>query len=380
MSRIIDIRSQLPKHLTKKYSRRTLREITDIAIHHSLTGFDLAGSAPQGFSNFHVNNLNWPEIAYPFVIVKDGTIYYCTDILNVSYHVGNSNRFSVGICVAGDFRKGKDEQPTKAQQESLRWLVNSYLKPMLPNYQRTRGHNEFPGYSWKQCPEFDYRAVISNSTLVAAVPATSLPNTYTIQQGDTFWSIANELRDVSVADLQRLNPDVKPTELRVGQVIKLKSDTITTEEKVEVPAPQVKGTQVSGRRTLSLKNPFMRGDDVREVQSAVGVTTDGIFGPNTDRAVRGFQKEQGLAVDGIVGPQTWNAIDNPQSKPKYSRLIRLTTPFMRGDDVKAIQKRLGVKQDGVYGPVTERAVRTFQGKQRITVDGIVGPQTWNRLF
>ena len=32
--------------------------------------------------------------------------------------------------------------------------------------------------------------------------------------------------------------------------------------------------------------------------------TDGIFGANTDYAVRHFQRNNGLAVDGIVGPMT----------------------------------------------------------------------------
>jgi hypothetical protein len=38
------------------------------------------------------------------------------------------------------------------------------------------------------------------------------------------------------------------------------------------------------------------------------VTVDGIFGPNTDAAVRAFQQQKGLAVDGIVGPNTWSAL------------------------------------------------------------------------
>ena len=63
------------------------------------------------------------------------------------------------------------------------------------------------------------------------------------------------------------------------------------------------------------------GDAVRGVQSqfqarnlsgdpSKGLQVDGIFGPKTDAAVRGFQQAAGLVVDGIVGPFTWNALLN----------------------------------------------------------------------
>jgi peptidoglycan hydrolase-like protein with peptidoglycan-binding domain len=62
-----------------------------------------------------------------------------------------------------------------------------------------------------------------------------------------------------------------------------------------------------------------QGDAVRGVQEefqfrnlsgdpTIGVQIDGIFGPETDAAVRGFQEALGLSVDGIVGPLTWRAL------------------------------------------------------------------------
>lgn len=54
--------------------------------------------------------------------------------------------------------------------------------------------------------------------------------------------------------------------------------------------------------TLSLGS---RGEAVRSLQALLGITTDGIFGPNTQRYVLLFQKSKGLVSDGVVGPITW---------------------------------------------------------------------------
>lgn len=52
----------------------------------------------------------------------------------------------------------------------------------------------------------------------------------------------------------------------------------------------------------------MRGEDVAELQRAIGAPVDGVFGPQTAAAVRAFQEARGLPVDGVAGPQTWGAI------------------------------------------------------------------------
>jgi murein DD-endopeptidase MepM/ murein hydrolase activator NlpD len=51
-----------------------------------------------------------------------------------------------------------------------------------------------------------------------------------------------------------------------------------------------------------------QGELVAHVQKALQVSEDGIFGPETDAAVREYQTEAGIQVDGIVGPVTWSAL------------------------------------------------------------------------
>ena len=44
-----------------------------------------------------------------------------------------------------------------------------------------------------------------------------------------------------------------------------------------------------------------------------------------------------------------------------------------------VKKGYPVATDGFFGAKTEQAVINFQTKNKITVDGIVGEQTWNKL-
>jgi peptidoglycan hydrolase-like protein with peptidoglycan-binding domain len=113
------------------------------------------------------------------------------------------------------------------------------------------------------------------------------------------------------------------------------------------------------------------------------VVVDGIFGPLTEAAVRAFQQEKHLAVDGVVGPITWAA------------LIVTVRQGSQGDAVRGVQEEFqfrnlsgdpskGLAVDGIFGPRTDAAVRGFQQALHsdipsVTVDGIVGPVTWQAL-
>jgi zinc D-Ala-D-Ala carboxypeptidase len=108
------------------------------------------------------------------------------------------------------------------------------------------------------------------------------------------------------------------------------------------------------------------------VQGSADIDVDGIFGPETEAAVKSLQTEKGLGVDGIVGPETWPAA-----------IVEISNGA-QGEAVTAAQELLAssatdLAADGIFGPETEKAVREFQEKAGLDVDGIVGPHTWQAL-
>ncbi|MVN85838.1 peptidoglycan-binding protein [Deinococcus sp. HMF7620] len=133
--------------------------------------------------------------------------------------------------------------------------------------------------------------------------------------------------------------------------------------------------------TLTWQN-LRQGDSGRDVttlqyllrEAGQTVDIDGLFGAGTNTAVRNFQGASGLTVDGIVGGNTWEA------------LIKTVRQGDNNNAVRALQDQLrsgygysSVTVDGAFGPGTNTAVRDFQSKRGLTVDGIVGLNTWQEL-
>lgn len=64
-----------------------------------------------------------------------------------------------------------------------------------------------------------------------------------------------------------------------------------------------------GDRLLFMRRPMMRGEDVAELQSRLNSLgfdsgkVDGIYGPETESAIRDFQRNRNLAEDGRTGPE-----------------------------------------------------------------------------
>ena len=132
---------------------------------------------------------------------------------------------------------------------------------------------------------------------------------------------------------------------------------------------------------------------------------NGLFGLDTEEAVRAFQKIFSLPVNGTVDKATWYRIKRYYSGVK--QLAELTaegvtaeeaalpyslelTPGMQGLQVRALQYYLDlvaylnpelgmIKATGIYDEPTVQAVEEFQRFYGLPVTGTVGNETWNVL-
>lgn len=120
----------------------------------------------------------------------------------------------------------------------------------------------------------------------------------------------------------------------------------------------------AGASSLDLKRGST-GEAVERLQAELGVTADGEFGPQTERAVRAFQRSRGLPVTGLVGPLTRAALKEGDDT---SRDADAGAPVSTSQ-IRAIQSRLGVTVDGVVGPQTRAAIKAFESSRGLTPDG-----------
>jgi hypothetical protein len=104
-----------------------------------------------------------------------------------------------------------------------------------------------------------------------------------------------------------------------------------------------------------------RGDAVRKVQSSLGVTADGVFGPLTERAVKRFQRRKGLIVDGIVGPQTRAALGlDPFSSSGVIRSTALPRILQRIAECESGGDPTAVSRSGRYRGKYQFSMATWQ--------------------
>ena len=99
-----------------------------------------------------------------------------------------------------------------------------------------------------------------------------------------------------------------------------------------------------------------KGEDVKKLQSKLGLSADGIFGAGTAAAVKKWQAENGLVADGIVGDGTWSKMFRGETI-KEDKIIIPTVVNISSVGGLKIDKLKGHIPDSVIAQIPETAAK-----------------------
>lgn len=122
-----------------------------------------------------------------------------------------------------------------------------------------------------------------------------------------------------------------------------------------------------GDRMLYLRDPMLRGDDVADLQRALGALgfdagrVDGIHGPRTAGAVLEFQRNMGLTNDGICGPATVDTLRRVASRDETGAIVALLreAEALRTAPPRLAGRRVAVAESGGLGALVDALGRAL---------------------
>ena len=174
-------------------------------------------------------------------------------------------------------------------------------------------------------------------------------------------------------------------------------DALVVPESTVQEAAALSLPQATPDNTVAIAEVGSRGETVEQVQGyliQLGYLqgwADGIFGENTQNAVKTVQADLGLEITGKVTQYLYEILGDmasggeaPVSRPIADTAV-IASSGSKGDTVKDIQTRLvelgflNEAPDGLYGPNTATAVKSFEQSQGLNASGVVTASTYALL-
>lgn len=232
----------------------TKRRRTDyIILHHAAA----VACTVEDVHRWHTNN-TWSGIGYNFFVSREGKVYRGRPENVVGAHTTNYNSVSIGVCFEGDYMS---QIMPQAQLQAGQELI-TYLREKYPDAQVGK-HKDF------------------NAT---SCPGVNFPFDELIKKAQPKENLILAFQKAAQADGY--------------QFAKYGCDGIYGAE----TEAAMKKCVVKQRNTYQYKNC------TKLVQRLLGITADGLAGPNTEVAIKNFQLQNGLLADGACGVNTYKKL------------------------------------------------------------------------
>lgn len=229
---------------------RTIYKASDITIPSNMRnvkfGVIHCTSGPQNQSTQEILNYwkvvnKWKNVGYHFEIDADGLITELTSIANIANGVSGHNSNAIHISYKGGIDKnGKAIDNRTTAQKASLVLLIKRLTELFPNIVWV-GHRDFS-------TDKNGNGIIETWEWIKSCPS---------------FDVRDWLKEIGVSK------EVQPVNI-----------------------------------VYKLNYPLIKNDKVKDIQKALGIYVDGIFGTDTEKAVKSFQSKKGLTPDGIVGKNT----------------------------------------------------------------------------
>ncbi len=195
-------------------------------------------------------------------------------------------------------------------------------------------------------------------------------------------------------------PNVEPRVAQADDGVKTfkvrHSDQLATSS-IPVPAAQPVRQETARVQTIkpvqtteTVENTIQGDELVRNIQTELAKqklyldVIDGLTGPNTSKAVQGFQEKAGLPVDGKITPELLTKLIKANT-PKQIARVETNAEQASRDMVRRIQIGLSqsayphIEVDGMAGQQTREAIAQFEKHYRLPVTGLPNQQVLDKL-
>jgi N-acetylmuramoyl-L-alanine amidase len=209
---IVNLVHQLPKHPTNRYASRSLDQITHIAIHHSATSASVTAQRIAHYQVFSEKH-QWPGMSYHYFIHPDGVICHTQALELNSNHIFGHDRYTVGVCLAGDF---DSVSPTSMQLVACGHLFAWLMQELNIEVQNIMGHKEFsltntscPGIQWDTGRQWRHQLIqqvhIAQNNSAAEPPGKAFDHYLLLQRHHGTW-LQDDLERAASNYIARFRP------------------------------------------------------------------------------------------------------------------------------------------------------------------------------